>query len=153
MFGENDNVDFPVSAAPAAPAVVDPPAHAVVQHAERKQSKSERIRNFHAANPSATSAQIVTGLGLVGIAVRKQLVDNVLWYDRTKADKKAAKKGTKKAAKKAAVKKLPPQAQPVKASARELTVTELLRFKTLIEQIGGIAVVKAAIAALERLSK
>ena len=110
MFGENDNVDFPVSAAPTE--MADLPVHAVVQPAERQQSKSARIRNFHAANPSATSAQIVTGLGLVGIAVRKQLVDNVLWYDRTKADKKAAKKGTKKAAKKAAVKKLPPQAQP-----------------------------------------
>lgn len=155
MFGETDNVDFqPASSAefttpPTIPTAVSE------QSAEKpaKLNKSQAVRDYDAAHPGKAAIDVVAGLATQGIEVTKALVDNTRWYDKMKAAKANPKKAGKKAAKKAAVKKATPPAHVMRPAARELTVAELQRFKTVIDELGGIIVAKVAIAYLERFSK
>lgn len=118
-----------------------------------KLNKSQAIRDYDIANPGKASLDVVAGLAAQGVEVTKALVDNTRWYDKKQAGKQGSKKSTKKAAKKAVVKKATPTALVGRPAARELTVAELQRFKTVIDEMGGIIVAKIALAYLERFSR
>lgn len=104
---------------------------------KKTTNKSQAIRDFASAHPSAKPREIAEGLKKSGLEVKAQFISNVL----SKA-KQATPKNTK-------VSKVRRASKP---SSGNLSVESLLTMKKAIDQVGGLDEAKAAIDAIDKLS-
>jgi uncharacterized protein YneF (UPF0154 family) len=104
---------------------------------------SDAIRDFIAANPSASRPEIRDTLRTQGVAVSNSLV-NAVFMKVKKGGGKSAKRGPgrPKAAARAAA--------PV-SSGGNMSAAELINAKQLVDQLGGIDKVRDALSLLEQL--
>lgn len=100
------------------------------------QNKSQVIREFKAANPSATPMEIAEALNKTGLSVSPQFISTVLSNARKKGGK-VGKRGRK------------PGRPTAKAPVDDLQ--HLIQAKKLVDQLGGIDAARAAINALAQL--
>ncbi len=104
---------------------------------------SDAIRDFIAANPSATRPEIRDTLQAQGVAVSNSLV-NAVFMKVKKGGGKSAKRGPGRP--KAAARAAAPA-----ASGGNMSAAELINAKQLVDQLGGIDKVRDALALLEQL--
>ncbi|MDA0807842.1 MAG: hypothetical protein O2983_02030 [Planctomycetota bacterium] len=105
---------------------------------------SEAIREYLKANPSAKRREVREALHAQGIAVSESLV-NAKFMEARKGGVKAVKRGPGRP--KAAAR---PAAAPA-FSGGNMSASELLNAKQLVDQLGGIDKVRDALALLEQL--
>lgn len=95
-------------------------------------NKSAKIREYKAANPSATPKAIVDGLAKSGLKVSYALVSNILYRGKKRPTaKKPGRRG-----------------RPAKVT---ITGDDLVRLKQMVNEMGGVAAVKSGLAMLEKL--
>lgn len=104
---------------------------------------SDAIRDYIAANPSASRPEIRNSLQAQGISVSNSLV-NAVFMKVKKGGGKSAKRGAGRP--KAAARAAAPA-----ASSGNMSAVELINAKQLVDQLGGINKVRDALALLEQL--
>jgi uncharacterized protein YneF (UPF0154 family) len=104
---------------------------------------SDAIRDFIAANPSASRPEIRDTLQAQGVAVSNSLV-NAVFMKVKKGGGKSAKRGPGRP--KAAARPAAPA-----SSGGNMSAAELINAKQLVDQLGGIAKVRDALSLLEQL--
>ena len=99
-------------------------------------NKSLAIRDYKAANPTASPKEIAGALAKTGVAVTPQFVSTVLSNARKKGGK-VGKRGRK----------------PGRPAAAELggNVEQLIKAKKLVDQLGGVEAARAAVNALAKI--
>jgi hypothetical protein len=102
---------------------------------KKSSNKSQLIRDFKAANPSAAPKQIAEALGKSGLDVSAQFVSTVL----SNAKKKGGKIGR-------------PGRKPSRPVGVPLdNLQQLIQVKKFVDQIGGLEKAKSAVDALAQL--
>jgi hypothetical protein len=101
----------------------------------KRGEKTKAVREFLAANPTASPKEIVTGLAATGMKIKLGLA-NSLKYGKRKPGRR--------------------RAPTVAAAARRssngaVTVDQLVEVKRLADSLGGIEHVRAALETLESL--
>lgn len=118
-------------------------------------SKSQEIRDFYAANPTAKPKQVVEALAEKGIVVTPAFVSTIKSTSAKKAAKpRRAAKATKSA--KVSVRGRRPvtaKAAGKKSKGVELSIDTLIKTKGLVKELGGIDNVISALQALKRLGE
>ena len=104
---------------------------------------SDAIRDFIAANPSASRPEIRDTLQAQGVAVSNSLV-NAVFMKVKKGGSMSAKRGPGRP-------KAAPRAAAPASSGGNMSAAELINAKQLVDQIGGIDKVREALALLEQL--
>ena len=104
---------------------------------------SDAIRDFIAANPSASRPEIRNTLQAQGVAVSNSLV-NAVFMKVKKGGGKSAKRGPGRP-------KAAPRAAAPASSGGNMSAAELINAKQLVDQLGGIDKVRDALALLEQL--
>lgn len=102
-------------------------------------NKSLEIRNYKAANPSASPKEVAEALTKTGLSVSPQFVSTVLSNAKKKGGK-AGKRGRKAGPKPAAAN-----------SAPSSNIEHLIKAKKLVDQLGGVDAARAAVNALAQL--
>jgi hypothetical protein len=113
----------------------------MAKRAKGGPNKSLEIRNYKAANPSASPKEIAEALSKGGMSVSAQFVSTVLSNARKKGGK-VGKRGPK------------PGRKAAMAGASNSVATDiqnLIKAKKLIEQLGGVDQARAAINAMAQL--
>jgi uncharacterized protein YneF (UPF0154 family) len=111
-------------------------------------STSDQIRAYMDENPTATRPEIRDALNAQGVAVSTSLVNAVyVKYLAKQGRKVKSARGGRRAVRPAAVR--PVVSRP--ATGGELSATELLNAKGLVDQLGGIEKVRQALSLLEQL--
>jgi uncharacterized protein YneF (UPF0154 family) len=106
---------------------------------------SDAIRDFITANPSASRPEIRDTLQAQGVPVSNSLVNAVF----IKVKKGGGKSGKRRPGRPKAAPRAVPQ---VSASAgADMSASQLINAKQLVDQLGGIANVRAALSLLEQL--
>jgi hypothetical protein len=95
-------------------------------------NKSAAIRDYKAANPTASPKEIAEALGKSGMEVSAQFVSTVLSNAKKKGGK-VGKRGRK------------PMAVPMD------NIQQLIQVKKFVDQIGGLEKAKAAVNALAQI--
>lgn len=118
-------------------------------------SKSQEIRDFYAANPTAKPKQVVEALAAKGVVVTPAFVSTI---KSTSAKKAAKPKRAAKTAKSAKVSVRGARPAAAKAVGRKtadvgLSIDTLIRTKGLVKELGGIDNVISALHALKRLGE
>lgn len=98
-------------------------------------NKSEKIREYRKSHPDATPKLIVEGLAKQGTKVSYALVSNILYRGKNGAAK--APKGRR--------------GRPPK-NANKISGQDLVRLKSIVDEMGGIGAVRAGLQMLEQLS-
>jgi len=101
----------------------------MARKAKSGTNKSAAIREYKAANPTASPKEIAEALGNSGLAVSAQFVSTVLTNAKKKRGK-VGKRGRK------------PMAVPVD------NLQQLIQVKKFVDQIGGLEKAKSAVDAL-----
>lgn len=104
---------------------------------------SDAIRDFIAANPTASRPEIRDTLQAQGVAVSNSLV-NAVFMKVKKGGGKSAKRGPGRP-------KAAPRAAAPASSGSNMSAAELINAKQLVDQLGGIDNVRNALALLEQL--
>ena len=104
---------------------------------------SDAIRDFIAANPSATRPEIRNTLQAQGVAVSNSLV-NAVFMKVKMGGGKSAKRGPGRP-------KAAPRAAAPASSGGNMSAAELINAKQLVDQLGGIDKVRDALSLLEQL--
>ncbi|MHC4875940.1 MAG: hypothetical protein ACYTGL_05535 [Planctomycetota bacterium] len=112
-------------------------------------SNSDRIREYMDANPSATRPEIRDALNAQGVDVSTSLVNAVYVKYLAKQGKKVASARGGRRGRKATAPARP--AAPRATGGSDLSATELLNAKGLVDQLGGIEKARQALALLEQL--
>lgn len=119
-------------------------------------NKSQTIRDYVAANPTAKPKAIAEALSKKGLDVNAQYVSTILSNDRKSKTKRRAKTGRPagSSAKSAtrAVKTAKRGRPAAKATSESVSVDSLLKLKDVVDEIGGIEEAKSHLKALESLS-
>lgn len=105
---------------------------------------SDAIRDYIAANPTASRPEIRNALQAQGVAVSNSLV-NAVFMKVKKGGGKSAKRGRPGRPKAA------PRATAPASSGGNMSAAELINAKQLVDQLGGIGKVRDALALLEQL--
>ena len=105
---------------------------------------SDAIRDYIAANPTASRPEIRNALQAQGVAVSNSLV-NAVFMKVKKGGGKSAKRGRPGRPKAAA------RAAAPASSGGNMSAAELINAKQLVDQLGGIGKVRDALALLEQL--
>lgn len=101
---------------------------------KRAVNQSQAIRDYLAANPTASANEIVAGLKQQGITVSPGLASNVKYTSGRR------RKGPKR------------RGRPAKTERNgALSVSDLVEAKKLADQLGGIEQARQALATLEEL--
>jgi hypothetical protein len=100
------------------------------------QNKSQAIREYKAANPSASPREVAEALSKSGLSVTAQFVSTVLSNARKKGGK-VGKRGRK-------------PGRPA-AAGKSGNLQQLIQAKKLVDQLGGIDAARAAVKALAQL--
>jgi hypothetical protein len=100
-------------------------------------NKSSAIRDYKAANPTASPKEIAESLGKSGIVVSAQFVSTVL----SNAKKKGGKIG----------KRGPKPGRKAATAAASGSLEQLLKAKKMVEQLGGIDNARSALNVLAQL--
>jgi hypothetical protein len=119
-------------------------------------SKSQSIRDYYEANPSAKPAQVAEALQARGIDVSAAFVSTI--RSTSKKKKKGAKRGrppgsTSSTKSAMATKKRGRPPGAASAAASHVSIDSLLKAKQMVESVGSIDEARAALAALEKLLK
>ncbi|MDA7979007.1 MAG: hypothetical protein MPJ50_09600 [Pirellulales bacterium] len=101
--------------------------------AKKEINKSDKIREYRDAHPDATPKLIVEGLGKKGVEVSYALVSNILYRSKNGSGKKGGKGR---------------RGRPPKAT---VTGADLVRLKSLVDEMGGVNAVKSGLEMLEKL--
>ena len=102
----------------------------------KRGARSQAVRDFLAANPTASPNQVVNGLREQGIKVKVTLVNSIKY-------KKPSKGRTRRA---------PSVRMAARRSSRNgVTVEQLLEVKRFADSIGGAEQVRQALKTLEQL--
>lgn len=107
----------------------------MARKAKTASNKSAAIRDYKAANPSSSPAEIVEGLAKSGVSVSAQFVSTVLSNAKKKGGK-VGKRGRK-------------PGHSVALPVGDLQ--QLIQVKKFVDQLGGIEKAKAAVDVLARL--
>ncbi len=99
-------------------------------------NKSQAIRDFKAANPSASPKEVAEALSKSGITTTPQFISTVLSNARKKGGK-VGKRGRK-------------PGRPA-AAGKSGELQQLIQAKKLVDQLGGIDAARAAMNALAQL--
>ena len=102
-------------------------------------NKSLEIRNYKAANPTASPKEIAEALSKTGMSVSAQFVSTVLSNARKKGGK-VGKRGPK-----------PGRKAAMAAAGGGASIENLIKAKKLVEQLGGVEQARSAINALAQL--
>jgi hypothetical protein len=108
----------------------------MAKKAQGGTNKSLAIRNYKAANPTASPKEIAEALGKQGTSVSAQFVSTVLSNAKKKTGK-GSKPGRK-------------PSHPA-AAASGGNFQHLIEAKKLVEQVGGVEAARAAINALAKI--
>jgi len=103
-------------------------------------NKSQAIRDYLSTNPKATGNEITAALAKKGIKVSPGLASNVKYTSGPNRKKTAGKKTVVK------------RRRPGKRSAADLSLSDLLATKSLVDQLGGIGEARRALDTLEKLT-
>lgn len=105
--------------------------------AKSKANKSEEIRNYYKANPSAKPKEVAIALKKKGISVTPQFVSTI----RSVSKRKNGKVGR-------------PGRPPGSGTTRKGAVSfdSLMKVKEIVDEIGGIEETRVALTALEKLT-
>ncbi|MCC9643481.1 hypothetical protein LOC71_14445 [Rhodopirellula sp. JC740] len=116
-------------------------------------NKSQAIRDYYTANPSAKPMEVAAELGKKGIDVTPAFVSTVKSTTMGKSAKKSARKSAAKspAAKKTGAKRGRPAGSTSKAASNEVSLDSLLQVKKIVEEMGSVQDAKNALTALEKL--
>lgn len=118
-------------------------------------SKSELIRQAHAASPTAGPTEIAKAiLASNNIKISPAMVSTVLSQDKSRGGKPGKRGRPKKSATEAAgAPKKRGRGRPAaaKSSEGDVSINTLVRVKKLTEELGGIDKAKAALEALSRI--
>lgn len=98
---------------------------------KRGVNKSEKIREFIAANPTATPKVIIGGLKQSGLTVTNSLVNAIKYGSSSKAKKTRRGRAS--------------------ASTSAISIEDLIGAKQIADQLGGVEKAKKALGMLERL--
>lgn len=120
-------------------------------------NKSEAIRDYYAANPTAKPKEVAEALSKQGISVTPAFVSTIRSTSKTK--KKTGKRGRpagRKTARKTARKTgrrvgRPATARRGTAARGDVSLDSLVRVKEIVDEMGGVEDARSALAALERL--
>src|SRR6056297_1170654 len=116
-------------------------------------NKSQAIRDYKTANPSAKPKKIAEDLGLQGISVSPGFVSTIL--STSKRKKKVGRPGRPKGS--GWVKAVPAVGRPPKSSRHgakyqgEVSVDSLWKVKQFVAEVGGIDEARAALSTYEQL--
>ena len=112
-------------------------------------NKSESIRDYHKAHPSHKPKQIAAELGKKKIKVSPQFVSTIL--SNSKKKKTIGKPGRPKGSK--SVRRERPAGRPrmPTGGSNEVSYDSLIKFKEIVNEMGGIEGARAARTALEKL--
>ena len=99
---------------------------------------SQAIRDYLAANPSASPNDIVAGLKQQGITVSPGLASNVKYTSRSKAGKRGRPAGRRG------------PGRP-RSGNGALTAADLIEAKRLADQLGGVEKVRKALEMIQEL--
>jgi hypothetical protein len=118
-------------------------------------SKSQEIRDFYEANPTAKPKQVVEALAEKGVIVTPAFVSTI---KSTSAKKGAKPKRAAKVAKSAGVSVRGSRPAAAKAAVKKsadvgLSLETLIKTKGLVKELGGIDNVISALHALKRLGE
>ena len=115
---------------------------------------SEDIRSYMESNPAATRPQIRDAMHASGHKVSTSLVNSVFLRVRAKADKPAtaARRGRPARSASTVAPEAPAAPAALTANVGELSVTELISAKRIVEQFGGLDRVRQALSLLEQLT-
>ncbi|TWT74934.1 hypothetical protein [Allorhodopirellula solitaria] len=124
--------------------------------AKKKSSgvnKSQAIRDYYAANPTAKPMEVADAMKAQGIDVNAQFVSTV--KSNSKKSKKTGRRGRPpgSTAKKSSVAKKAgrPPASKAKANSDEVSLDSLINAKRLVEEMGGVENARNALSVLEQL--
>lgn len=104
---------------------------------------SDAIRDYIAANPTASRPEIRNALQAQGVAVSNSLV-NAVFMKVKKGGRKSAKRGPGRP-------KTAARASATASAGGNMSAAELINAKQLVDQLGGIGKVRDALALLEQL--
>lgn len=102
-------------------------------------NKSSEIRNYKAANPTASPKEIAEALGKTGLSVSAQFVSTVLSNDKKRGGK-VGKRGPKPGRKAASA-----------SRGGGGNIEQLIKAKQLVDQMGGIDNARSAINVLAQI--
>lgn len=113
-------------------------------------NKSQTIRDYSNANPDQKPKEIAEALAKKGITVSPQFVSTIL---STSKKKPKTRKAGRPKGRKSATKTVTRRGRPAKKQAAEgeVSLESLLKVKEVVNEVGGVENVRAALKALEAL--
>ena len=111
----------------------------MAKKAKSGPNKSLEIRNYKAANPTATPKEIAEALTKTGLSMSPQFVSTVLSNAKKKGGK-VGKRGRK-----------PGRPASAASAAPSSNIEQLIKAKKLVDQLGGVEAARAAVNALAQI--
>lgn len=119
-------------------------------------NKSEAIRDYYAANPTAKPKDVAEALSKQGVTVTPAFVSTIRSTSKKKKVGKRGRPAATKAGRKSARKSArrggrPATTRRAVSASDEVSIDALLKVKRIVDEMGGVEDARNALSALEKL--